>query len=160
MDDRLPRYRIMGLAIEQRPRERLAAWGAEQPSDAELVAMLLGPGIRGANALRLAEAVLASVNGLSGSRRIPFDELPRVQGIGPARAAALKAAAALADRMAHTAEARPVMSSPQDVGDSWTSKSSTTSHSARRASCRSRRRASVFVLRAGPGAWPETCTSR
>ena len=58
MDGRLPRYRITDLAIEQRPRERLAAWGAEQLSDTELVAILLGSGIRGTNALRLAEAVL------------------------------------------------------------------------------------------------------
>lgn len=117
MDGRLPRYRITDLAIEQRPRERLASAGAEQLSDTELVAILLGSGIRGSNALRLAEAVLASVNGLSGLRRISFDELRRVQGIWPARAATLKAAAALADRMAHSAEGRPVLSSPQDVAD-------------------------------------------
>jgi DNA repair protein RadC len=117
MDGRLPRYRITDLAIEQRPHERLAAWGAELLSDAELVAILLGSGIRGSNALRLAEAVLASVNGLPGLRRIPLDELRWVQGIGPARAATLKAAAALADRMTHTAEARPVLSSPQDTAD-------------------------------------------
>ncbi len=117
MDGRLPRYRITDLAIEQRPRERLAAWGAEQLSDTELVAILLGSGIRGVNALRLAEAVLASVHGPAGLRRIPFDDLRRVHGIGHARAATLKAAAALADRMAYRSEARPVLSSPQDVAD-------------------------------------------
>jgi DNA repair protein RadC len=63
MNGWLPRYRITDLAIEQRPRERLAAWGAEHHSDAELVAILLGSGIRGSNALRLAEAVLAAVTG-------------------------------------------------------------------------------------------------
>jgi DNA repair protein RadC len=117
MDGRLPRYRITDLAIERLPRERLASAGAEQLSDAELVAVLLGLGIRDSNALRLAEAVLASVSGLSGLRRIRFDELRRVQEIGPARAAALKAAAALADRMAQGTEGRPVLSSPQDVAD-------------------------------------------
>ncbi len=71
MDGRPPRYRITDLAIEQRPRERLAAWGAERLSDTELVAILLGSGIRGSNALRLTEAVLAYVNGLPGLRRIP-----------------------------------------------------------------------------------------
>lgn len=117
MDERQPRYRITDLAIEQRPRERLAAWGAQQLSDAELVAILLGSGIRGSNALRLAEAVLATVEGVSGLRRIPSDELRRVPGIGHARAATLKAAAALADRMTHTAEARPVLGTPQEAAD-------------------------------------------
>lgn len=117
MEERRARYRITDLAVEQRPRERLAAQGAEQLSDAELVAILLGSGIRGLNALRLAEAVLASVDGLGGLRRIPFDDLRLVQGIGPARAATLKAAAALADRMAHAGDRRPVLSSPQDVAD-------------------------------------------
>jgi hypothetical protein len=28
MDGHLPRYRITDLTVEQRPRERLAAWGA------------------------------------------------------------------------------------------------------------------------------------
>jgi DNA repair protein RadC len=61
--------------------------------------------------------VLASVQDLAGLRKIPFDDLRRVQGIGQARAATLKAAAALADRMVHRADARPVLSSPQDVAD-------------------------------------------
>lgn len=115
MDGHLPRYRITDLAVEQRPRERLAAWGAEQLSDAELIAILLGSGIRGLNALRLAEAVLAAVHGISGLHRIPYDDLRRVQGIGPARAATLKAAAALADRFAAPSESRPVLSNPQEA---------------------------------------------
>lgn len=115
MDGHLPRYRISDLAADQRPRERLAAWGADHLSDAELIAILLGSGIRGLNAVRLAEAVLAAVQGVPGLRRIPFDELRRVQGIGPARAATLKAAAALADRFATPADTRPVLSSPQEA---------------------------------------------
>lgn len=115
MDGHLPRYRIADLAADQRPRERLAARGAEHLSDAELIAILLGSGIRGLNAVRLAESVLAAVGGTAGLRRIPFDELRRVQGIGPARAASLKAAAALADRFVAPAETRPVLGSPQEA---------------------------------------------
>jgi DNA repair protein RadC len=116
MDGHLPRYRIADLAADQRPRERLAARGAEHLSDAELIAILLGSGIRGLNAVRLAESVLAAVGGTAaGLRRIPFDELRRVQGIGPARAATLKAAAALADRFVAPADTRPVLSSPQEA---------------------------------------------
>jgi DNA repair protein RadC len=115
MDGHLPRYRISDLAADQRPRERLAAWGADHLSDAELIAILLGSGIRGLNAVRLAEAVLATVQGVPGVRRIPYDDLRRVQGIGPARAATLKAAAALADRFSAPADTRPVLSSPQEA---------------------------------------------
>jgi len=110
MDDRLPRHRITDLAAEQRPPEGLAAWGAEQLSDTELVAILVGSGTA-------ARTRCGRRGGLPGLRRIPFDELRRVQGIGLARAATMKAAAALAESMAHTTEARPVLSSLQDVAD-------------------------------------------
>lgn len=115
MDGHLPSYRIADLSADQRPRERLAAWGADHLSDAELIAILLGSGIRGLNALRLAESVLAAVEGVAGLLRIPFDDLRRVQGIGHARAATLKAAAALADRFTTPAESRPVLSTPQEA---------------------------------------------
>ncbi len=48
---------LSGLAPEQRPRERLAQLGAEQLSDAELLAILFGHGRPGQCVLQLAEEV-------------------------------------------------------------------------------------------------------
>ena len=42
---------IADLPIDERPRERLRKHGAETLSDAELIAILLGSGVRGKNAI-------------------------------------------------------------------------------------------------------------
>ncbi|HEX4886070.1 MAG TPA: UPF0758 domain-containing protein, partial [Casimicrobiaceae bacterium] len=48
----------------ERPRERLAALGAAALTDAELLAVVLGTGARGASALDLARGALARHGGL------------------------------------------------------------------------------------------------
>jgi DNA repair protein RadC len=44
--------------LDDRPREKLVAKGAEALSDAELLALLFGSGIRGRTAIDLARAAL------------------------------------------------------------------------------------------------------
>ena len=60
--------------------------------DNELLALVLGHGVSRSSALELANAILAAVGGLHGLVRATPDELVRVPGIGPARAAQLIAA--------------------------------------------------------------------
>src|SRR5208282_6192809 len=74
-------------ATDARPRirERLAREGPASLSDAELLAALLGTGIRGKGVHELAEEVLAL---LDSGRGIPeADALSRLSGIGGARPA-------------------------------------------------------------------------
>ncbi len=114
MDERLPRYRITDLAVADRPRERLALVGAEALSDAELVGILLRTGMRGANAVELAQAVLLEVGRLPGLHRLSFDELRRVRGIGSAKAAQIKAAIEIGRRLGQPAvDERPQIQSPE-----------------------------------------------
>ena len=88
---------IADLPYDDRPRERMLLHGVRTLSDAELVAVLLGSGFPGKNAIQLARELLAGRN---------FDELgktdPRVLatigGIGPAKAARIAAARELARR--------------------------------------------------------------
>jgi DNA repair protein RadC len=49
---------IADLPLDDRPREKLRKHGAETLSDAELVAILLGSGTRGKNAIQLARELL------------------------------------------------------------------------------------------------------
>jgi DNA repair protein RadC len=79
----------------ERPREKLARRGPEALSDAELVALLLRTGMRGRSALELAEGLLRDLPEGPGAG---FERLRRVRGVGPARAAALAAAAELGRR--------------------------------------------------------------
>jgi DNA repair protein RadC len=83
-----------------RPRERLAALGAEALSDAELLALLLRTGGRGSGALAVATRLLAAHGGLVGLARAGARELVAVAGVGPAKSASLLASLELGRRIA------------------------------------------------------------
>jgi len=111
-------YRIQDMAIAERPRERLAQLGAESLTTAELMAILLRSGRAGENVLHLAERLLHQFGGLPGLHRIDFVELCAVKGIGPAKAAQLKAALAMGNRLqAADPQSRPSIQSPQDAAN-------------------------------------------
>lgn len=116
MGERGEGYRITDLSTSDRPRERLAALGAEALSNAELVAILLRSGIVGQNALELAQHLLADAGGLAGLHRMSYLELRRRRGIGQAKAAQLKAAIEFGRRLAaSTPEDRPLVQSPDQA---------------------------------------------
>jgi DNA repair protein RadC len=101
-----------------RPRERLHALGAEALSDAELLALFLGTGPRGSNAVAHAQALLGRCGGLRPLLDRTPAELQRLPGIGAARAALLSAALALGRRHLQADLARgPALASPQQAGD-------------------------------------------
>ncbi len=82
----------------QRPRERCYGAGPDDVSDAELIAVVLGTGIRGKSAVALAHELLAGSGSVAALGRARAQELARHVGIGRARAARLVAAFALGRR--------------------------------------------------------------
>lgn len=109
-------YRITDLAQSDRPRERLALLGADSLSNAELLAILLRSGVAGRNVLQLAQDLLVNAGGLPGLHRLAYEELCAWHGIGPAKAAQLKAAIELGRRLAvATPTDRPAIRSPDDA---------------------------------------------
>ncbi|MFF5206254.1 RadC family protein [Streptosporangium sp. NPDC000396] len=74
------------------PRERLLASGAAALADRELLALLIGSGSRGANAVELASHLIAHCGDLRGLARSDAHRLMTVPGIGPAKAARVVAA--------------------------------------------------------------------
>jgi DNA repair protein RadC len=97
---------IAALEPDARPRERLTAHGAEQLTDAELVAILLGSGKRGASALEVAAALLRGLGGPAGLLRATPNELAAYAGIGPVRATVVLAALELGRRAVASRPAR------------------------------------------------------
>ena len=81
----------------ERPRERLLAMGADNLSDAELVAVLLRTGVRGKSAVELARELLQRFDGIGGMLEAGA-RLGAVKGLGPAKSAQLGAALELARR--------------------------------------------------------------
>ncbi len=90
----------------ERPRERLLAGGTDGLSDAELLALLLRTGSRSRDAVQLARELLGQYTSLRALLDAPVAELADRPGIGPAKAATLAAAVALAERYLACAVAR------------------------------------------------------
>lgn len=110
--------RIGDMASEDRPRERLALNGAEALNNAELLAILLRTGLEGENAMRLGERLLVQNGGLVGLLKMSYRDLCEVKGIGPAKAAQLKAAVELGKRIAAASPGeKPMINSPADAAN-------------------------------------------
>jgi len=110
--------RIKDMAAKDRPRERLAAEGAEALSNAELVAILLRTGLKGYSAIHVAQQLLARFGTLEKLARCSLDELRQIKGVGRDKAIALKSAFTLAQRMARELQQdTPVLDTPERVAD-------------------------------------------
>jgi DNA repair protein RadC len=100
----------------ERPRERLLTRGADGLSDAELLALLLRTGSGSRDAVQLARDLLGRYSSLRALLDAPVEELVDLEGIGPAKAATMVAAVALAERYLACAVAREeVFSASADV---------------------------------------------
>jgi DNA repair protein RadC len=107
---------IRDIAETERPRERLILIGAEALSTAELLAIVLRSGLPGENVLRLAERLLVQFDHLPGLARATVTELTEANGIGPAKAAEIKAALEIGRRLvASSPEERPRVTTPDDA---------------------------------------------
>jgi DNA repair protein RadC len=89
---------IKDLPLEERPREKLLARGSQALADAELLALLLGTGLRGVSVLELARQVLEQCRGFAGLLGATPARLAQVRGLGPAKRAELLAVMEIARR--------------------------------------------------------------
>jgi DNA repair protein RadC len=102
----------------ERPRERLLARGPSALTNAELLAVLLRVGVRGASSLDVARDLLATHRSLSGVMRSLDEAHPACRGVGPAKVAQLKAGVELARRLlAEEMGSGSVLTSPEAVRD-------------------------------------------
>ena len=105
---------MKNLSPDDRPREKLWQHGASALGDNELIALVIAHGGRHGSALALANALLAAHDGLHGLSRCRSDDLARVAGIGPSRAAQIIAALELGRRtLTHAPAERLQLSTPQ-----------------------------------------------
>ena len=101
----------------ERPREKLLARGSAALSDAELLAVLLGSGSRGKDALALGRDLLNAAGSLGALLGRP-DRQIRIGGLGPAKRARIAAALELARRsLREELQDRPSLGNPRDSGD-------------------------------------------
>jgi len=110
---------ITDWPADERPRERLLKEGPDALSDAELLAVFLRVGVRGKSAVDLGRDLLQRFDGnLTALCDASTDELASVSGMGPAKAAQLKAVFSLTNRaLAQRMKLRDTLGSPQAVRD-------------------------------------------
>jgi DNA repair protein RadC len=90
---------IKAWAEDDQPREKMIAKGKAALSDAELIAIMIGSGTVGENAIDLSKRMLQSVNNdLSELGRSSIKDLMKFKGIGEAKAITIVAALELGRR--------------------------------------------------------------
>ena len=102
----------------ERPRERLFANGSASLTDADLLAIVLHTGVRGASALELARNLLAQHGNLRGLFSAIGKNATVCRGVGPAKLAQLKAGVEITRRLlVEEARSGSVLTSPEAVRD-------------------------------------------
>ena len=110
-------FTIHDLPVSERPRERLQRFGVEALSAQEILAVILGRGIAGESVTVTVKRLLSRFGNLKGLAAASVEELAEVKGIGLAKAAQIKAAFELANRLEGYAETdkKAVVKSPEEV---------------------------------------------
>ncbi len=109
---------MKAVAPHDRPREKLQRLGAATLGDNELVAIVIGHGRANTSALDLANTLLTGAGGLDGLARARPDDLIRIAGIGPARAAQVLAAVELGRRtLTRAGRQRVQVTTPRSVAE-------------------------------------------
>ena len=103
-------------ATEDRPREKMAARGAGELTNAELLAILIGSGNTAEDAVSLMQRVLKDCDdSLVRLGRMSMEELTEFSGIGPAKAISILAACELGNRRAMDRSEQPVIKTARQV---------------------------------------------
>ena len=107
---------MKGVAPHDRPREKLERLGPSGLGDNELLALVLGGGVRGHSALDLANRLIEHAGGLQGFTRLNVSALHHIAGVGHARAAQVIAAIELGRRtLVRDLAERPRLSTPRQL---------------------------------------------
>lgn len=109
---------IKELPAEERPRERLRAYGAQALTTAELLAILIRTGSGERSAVSLGEFLLAEFGSIKGVAGASQEQLARVKGLGEVKAGQIKAAIEFGNRLSlFTEDAKPSIGGPRDVAN-------------------------------------------
>jgi DNA repair protein RadC len=110
-------FTVHDLPLGERPRERLLKLGSEALSAQEILAVILGRGNKGESVMDISQNLIKRFRSLKGVASASVEELTQMKGIGPAKAAQIKAALELGKRLEADAgeKPKPILKSPDDV---------------------------------------------
>lgn len=105
--------KIKDLPKIDMPREKLEKYGTEKMLDHELLAILLGSGIKGLNVLELSKKILKVVDKV-GADKISLKDLIEIKGLGKAKASEIISCFELGRRILK-GKKTSILLSPKDV---------------------------------------------
>ena len=105
--------KIKDLPKVDRPREKLEKYGVEKLLDKELMAIILGVGIKGCNVLELSKKVLEIIKKI-GINQITIKELLEIRGLGKTKASQIISSLEIGRRLLQEKKAELIMS-PKDA---------------------------------------------
>lgn len=108
-------HRIRDIPEQDRPRERLLRLGPAVLTDAELLAIFINTGVKGENAIQVAQRLLKQFGSLRALSRQEPESLVTTHALGPAKAAHLAAAFELGRRAEREKDGDVRMSNPDEV---------------------------------------------
>lgn len=111
-----PTINIKDLPYESRPREKLLSRGPQALSDAELLAIFFRVGVKGMNAIELADSVLTTFGSLRGLFAATQSQFCSYKGLGEAKYAQLQAVLEMTQRyLAETLRKGDALNCPDDT---------------------------------------------
>lgn len=90
--------KIKDLPKIELPREKLEKYGVKKLADFELLAILLGSGIKGLNVLQLSKKILTVIQKI-GIKKITLNDLLEIKGLGIAKASQILSAIVFGERL-------------------------------------------------------------
>ena len=108
--------RVCDMPTQLRPREEFERVGAENVSDAVLLALLLRTGTKGMNVVEVSQRLLSAFGSLTALARAPAKDLQAIESIGPVKAQMIKAAMELAQRLTRESVGEsPIVITPEQA---------------------------------------------
>ena len=110
------KIKVKDLPKNERPREKLLRYGANQLSNSELLAVILRTGTKDDNILNLCDKLISHFGGINGLLNPSIEDLKGIKGIGEAKATQIMALAELSTRFnSFKSGEEYVISCPKDV---------------------------------------------
>ncbi len=108
--------KLKELPNEEKPRERLIKYGANNVSNEDLISILLSTGFRNNNVKELSSQILSKIKNIKSLSEISLNELIKIKGIGKAKALTIIAAIELGKRVSeYTLEDKIVLNNTSKV---------------------------------------------
>ncbi len=108
--------RVCDMPAQLRPREEFERVGAENVSDAVLLALILRTGTHGMNVVEVSQRLLSAFGSLTALAKASVKDLQSIDSIGPVKAQMIKAAMELAQRLTRESVGEsPIVTTPEQA---------------------------------------------